>query len=170
MDSQSQKKGDEVWLEEKISPTTTWIENLVKPLTVWMEQKINEPEQEADNQEGIQRSEGGSTLGSYKISSDDTVETEPLITAEQAAVLAKNHIAGDVLYIKLMPKTNQYRIKLISKLGEIHIVHVKAVSGDIVLPANKAGIEPVKQIRAGQGNQTSSVSESESDADDEGKR
>ncbi|MGH1542674.1 MAG: PepSY domain-containing protein [Arenicella sp.] len=160
VESEDPKKGDTIWLEEKISPTTTWIENLVKPVTVWMEQKINEPEQEVNKQESSQNGEQGS---SSELNETEPVDMEAasIISAKQASALAKNHIAGDVLYIKLLSKTNQYRVKLISKVGEIHIIYIKAVSGEIVLPDDKTSIEPAKQINTEQGNQTNSVSDSD---------
>lgn len=162
VDSQDQKKGDTIWLEEKISPTTTWIENLVKPLTEWMEQQIQEPEQEVDGQEiDSQESEEKIILEPIAKKPDNAAEAASIISSEQAEVLAKNHIAGDVLYIKLVSKTNQYRVKLISKLGEVHIIYIKAVSGEIVLPNDKVSIKPVKQISAEQDNQTNSESDGE---------
>lgn len=146
VDSKSPKQGDTIWLEEKITPTTTWIENLVKPLTVWMEQQINEPEQEPNIQEGIQenfpRGEGENVPNLNETGPDNTVDPDSLISAEQASALAKAHIAGDVLYIKLISKTNQYRVKLISKLGEIHIIYIKAISGEIVSPNIETASQP----------------------------
>ena len=155
VDNESPKQGDTIWLEEKISPTTTWIENLVKPLTVWMEQQINEPEQELDIQEGIQenspRGEEQNVPNIVETGNDNIVDPDSLISAEQASALAKKHIAGDVLYIKLISKSNQYRVKLISKLGEIHIIYIKAISGEIISPNGNVGIEPVKPSSSGQG-------------------
>lgn len=166
-DSKSPKKGDTIWLEEKISPPTRWIENLVKPLTVWMEQKINKPAPEPDiqqsNQENSQRIEDGTTPDINQTGSDDMVLSSALISSEQASTLAKEHIAGDVLHIKLVSKTNQYRVKLISKLGEVHIIYIKASSGKIVLPNDKVSTEPVRPISTEKDNQPNSVSDSDDD-------
>ncbi len=147
--SDTPKKGEEIWLEEKISPTTTWIEDLVKPLTTWMEQKINAPEREAARQGPSERSEGTASAASNEsnIERDDLVGS--FITAEQASKLAREHIAGNVLHIKLIPKSNRYRVKLISELGEIFIVYVHAVSGDIVFRDNRSEDQSLSQDRKG---------------------
>ncbi len=147
--SDTPKKGEEIWLEEKISPTTTWIEDLVKPLTTWMEQKINAPEREAARQGPSERSEGTAAAASNEsnIERDDLVGS--FITAEQASKLAREHIAGNVLHIKLIPKSNRYRVKLISELGEIFIVYVHAVSGDIVFRDNRSEDQSLTQDRKG---------------------
>lgn len=151
MDSEKPKKNDEIWLEEKILPTTTWVENLVKPLTIWMEQKINAPEKKVDSQKGSHRREQGSNLEPNEIALDNTAEAVLLISSEQAGVLAKEHIAGEVLYIKLMSSGNRYRVKLISTLGEIHSIYVNAISGEIVLRDNKIGPQAVEPIVTEQG-------------------
>lgn len=139
--TKSGKKGGTIWIEEKISPTTNWIENLAKPLTVWMEQQINggEPTDnpEAVRPEGIQSHKAPNTAHSTQAELEHKLDENLLISAEQVERIAKEHIAGDVLYIKLIPKTQQYRVKLISKLGEIHIIYIQAMSGDIVMPESK---------------------------------
>jgi hypothetical protein len=146
-DGKKVKQGDTIWLEEKISPTTTWIENLVKPLTVWMEQQINEPGQQPDNsnaiQEGRLTNEEDGSPNLSEVDPNNNVDPYLLIGTEQASVLAKEHIAGDVLHIKLMSKTKLYRVKLISKLGEIHIIFIRASSGEIVSPKVKATSAPI---------------------------
>ncbi|MBX2847172.1 MAG: hypothetical protein KTR16_02535 [Acidiferrobacterales bacterium] len=145
-DTQDPKKGDEIWLEEKISPTTTWIENLVKPLTVWMERKINAPEPEIQNQRDSQHTGRENTLTPVNRDSEQTVDVASLIDEEQVAVLAKRHIPGDVLYIKLISKTSRYRVKLISTLGEIHIIYLNAVSGEIVVPDDNKDVQASSQV------------------------
>lgn len=150
VDKQNTTKGETVWIEEKISPTTTWIENLVKPLTVWMEQQVNGPKPEDNNQEVTQEnsphSEQEKAQSATQTDPEKTLSPDSVIGSEQAGVLAKEHIAGDVLYIKLMSKTQQYRVKLISKLGEIHIIYINAISGEIVSPTTaplgSAGSKP----------------------------
>lgn len=142
MDSQKQKQGDTIWLEEKISPTTRWLESLVKPLTVWMEQQINEPlaapvtqpKQTLENNTNSVKQTGSNTAH------DPAIFISPeqaSISSEQASNMAKTHIAGDILHIKLMPKLGQYRVKLISKLGEIHIIFIHAASGQILSPNSR---------------------------------
>jgi len=144
---QSSKQGDTVWLEEKISPTTRWLDNLVKPLTVWLEQQIHQPEPELNSQTNSAQSaeEVNSALEQTQVNGSDNaidpVSEAASITVEQAARIAQQHIAGEVLYIKLMPMVKQYRVKLISTLGEIHILYISAASGDIVLPNKKASAE-----------------------------
>lgn len=157
VDKQEQKKGNTIWLEEKISPTTTWVENLVKPLTVLIERQINKPATTLDDQESNQLIEKETILEPDKTSSDEKIEANSLISSEQARELAKNHIAGDVLYIKLLSKTNQYRVKLISKLGEIHIIYIRATSGEVILPNAKNDTGSVKQSSAEQNNTINSV-------------
>lgn len=148
-DKQSTEKVETIRIEKKVTPTTTWIENLVKPLTVWMEQQINGPEQKEKSQEVKQENslinEQEGTLNLNQTVSENILDPDLLIGSEQAGILAKEHIAGDVLYIKLISRTKQYRVKLISKLGEIHNIYIQAISGEIVSPNNKALIEPVKQ-------------------------
>lgn len=142
MDSQKQKQGDTIWLEEKISPTTRWLESLVKPLTVWMEQQINEPlaapvtqpKQTFENNTDSVKQTGSNTA--YDPAIFISAE-QASISSEQASNIAKTHIAGDILHIKLMPKLGQYRVKLISKLGEIHIIFIHAASGQILSPNSR---------------------------------
>lgn len=153
-DSKSKKGGDTIWLEEKISPTTVWLENLVKPLTIWMEQQINEPEQVFVDKAVDQVSNDDLDVRLIEVDPVNVKENTVAITSEQASDLAKDHIAGDVLYIKLLSKTNQYRVKLISKVGEIHIIYIQAASGDVVTPNNKMVIEPAKQLRIEQENRS----------------
>ena len=129
-DGREPKKGDTIWLEEKISPTTTWIESLVRPFTEWMEDAIQEPERESPEVE----------LPIVDNDIDEATATNPkvleksqvLIGVEQAKELARKLVDGDILYIKLVSKTNRYRVKLISKLGEVRVIYIDASSGMIV--------------------------------------
>ena len=155
-ESQNTKKVDTIWIEEKISPTTTWIENLVKPLTSWMERQVNGSEQEGDNQgteqKTGQRNEYENDLDSTLANPKNLLDRDLLIGSEKAGVLAKEHIAGEVLYIKLVSKTKQYRVKLISELGEIHIIYIQAVSGEIITPRSDTTNKPVDQFDTTQNN------------------
>jgi uncharacterized membrane protein YkoI len=126
-------------------------------LTVLIEQQINKPASALDNQESNQLVEKETILDPNKTDSNETLESASLISAEQASELAKGYLAGDILYIKLLSKTNQYRIKLISKLGEVHIIYINATSGEIILPNDKISTEPAKQISTEKSNQTNSV-------------
>ena len=135
VDSQNQKQGDTIWLEEKISPTTRWLESLVKPLTVWMEQQINEPI--ADPITQPKQTLENNTDSVKQTGSNTAHDPAIFISAEQASNIAKTHIAGDILHTKLMPKLGQYRVKLISKLGEIHIIFIHAASGQILSPNSR---------------------------------
>lgn len=155
-ESQSTQKDDTIWIEEKVTPTTTWIENLVKPLTVWMEQQINAPDKENGNpklrQENSQRNTIEDAPNSSQAGSDNILDPDLLIGSEKAGVLAKEHIAGDVLYIKLISKTKKYRVKLISKLGEIHIIYIQAITGEIISPNSNVLSRPNKQANSEQSN------------------
>ncbi len=128
--SREPKKGDTIWLEEKISPTTTWIESLVKPFTEWMEEAIQEPERDAPEIVPSPAT-GSDTKEVNENASTDALKPQVLISKEQAQESAKELIGGDVLYIKLVSKTNQYRVKLISKLGEVRVIYIDASSGEL---------------------------------------
>ena len=143
-DKKSNKQDDTIWLEKKISPTTRWLDNLVKPLTVWMEQQINEPEPASELEKPRGAQVGSVDLNLSETDSANGVMSVPLVSSDQARVVAKKHIAGDVLYIKFMQQSNRYRVKLISKVGEIHIIYINAASGDIVSPNDKVPIGPVE--------------------------
>lgn len=133
--SREPKKGDTIWLEEKISPTTTWIESLVKPFTEWMEEAIQEPERDAP--ETVRPATGNDTKEVNENASTDVLKPQVLISKEQAQESAKELIGGDVLYIKLVSKTNQYRVKLISKLGEVRVIYIDASSGELAKKGTK---------------------------------
>ena len=158
-ESQNTKKADTIWIEEKIAPTTNWIEDLVKPLTGWMERQIHGPEQEDDNQAAKQQTdqsnENGNALNSTQTDSENVLDHNLLIGPERAGILAKEHIAGEVLYIKLLSETKKYRVKLISKLGEIHIIYIQAISGEVVTPNTDVTTELVDQVSAKQDNDSS---------------
>ncbi|GHA03122.1 hypothetical protein GCM10008090_10100 [Arenicella chitinivorans] len=141
---QGPKKGDEIWLEERIAPTTTWVESLVKPLTSWMERQINEPEQKDEQQDGGQSAQPQNTVEPDQAKRVHPVGEVALIGIDQAGEFARQHIAGDVLYVKLITKSNRYRVKLISRIGEIHIIYVDAVSGNIV-SRDKTGLDQATQ-------------------------
>ncbi|MBX2849118.1 MAG: PepSY domain-containing protein [Acidiferrobacterales bacterium] len=131
-DNSGPRKGDEIWLEEKIAPTTTWIESLVKPLTVWMEQKINAPEQESNDQYDSTDGERDLTLKDSVSDSRISSEPESRLSIKEASASAQQYIDGDVLHVKLLPEVNRYRMKIISNLGEIHVIYIDASSGKLV--------------------------------------
>ena len=102
---QNSKQGDTIWLEEKISPTTRWLDNLVKPLTVWIEQQIHESEDELNNKRSNTQNKEDVKPAldeTQEKSSDSVIEPISLIGVEQAATIAKEHIAGEVLYLSLI--------------------------------------------------------------------
>jgi hypothetical protein len=129
----SPKKGDTIWLEEKIAPSTRWIENLVKPLGIWMEKKI-QPRYVADDKEN-----SGTQPEVELVPLPPSGGQEgPIITPEQAAVVSKQYVQGEVLRIKLLESAHsvsRYRVKLISTAGEIHILYINAHTGVLIQPA-----------------------------------
>ncbi len=129
-DALEPKKGDTIWLEEKISPTTTWIESLVRPFTEWMEDAIQEPEREPP--EMVLPIVDEHVDEATATNSTVVEKSQVLIGVEQAKESARKLVDGDVLYIKLVSKTNQYRVKLISKLGEVRVIYIDASSGTLV--------------------------------------
>jgi uncharacterized membrane protein YkoI len=128
-----QKEGKTVWLEKKLSPPTRWLENVVKPITTWMERKI---QKEVHGSE-----EPVETLHPARGESDeDPLPTdEHVIDSERIAELASNLIPGQILRIKLLNRTPlQYRVKLISHDGEIHIIYINAHTGIIIQPLTES--------------------------------
>jgi hypothetical protein len=46
-------------------------------------------------------------------------------------------VAGEVLKVKLLEKDlSQYRVKMISSTGEIHMLYVDARTGELIHPLN----------------------------------
>ncbi|MFK8050953.1 MAG: PepSY domain-containing protein, partial [Halioglobus sp.] len=123
------------------APSTRWIENLVKPVTVWMERKIQtdrsqrkEPGHAPNNTP--EDGNVGAPESSPKLS--EAVSPEDIISVAQASAIATAVTPGNVLRVKLLERENErpkYRVKLISTRGEIHIVHIDAVTQELILPA-----------------------------------
>lgn len=134
------REGDSIWLEEKIAPSTRWIENLVKPVTVWMERKIqrDRPESNAPQKTPNIEPAAGETViagpGSDTVSTRAQLE---IISGAQASAIAQAHTPGNILRVKLLERENEqpkYRVKLISTSGEIHIIHIDAVTRELIAP------------------------------------
>lgn len=126
------KEGKTVWLEKKLSPSTRWLENAVKPITTWMERKIQKEIHGGEVRE--------LPPAAPRVDSDDRppVVDEDVIDSESIAELASKHIPGQILRIKLLNRTPlQYRVKLISRVGEIHILYINAHTGKIIQPLSK---------------------------------
>jgi hypothetical protein len=128
------REGDTIWLEEKIAPPTRWIESLVNPLTTWMERQVQHPG----------TSPNTTTLAPW-VNSEDTADTDngevaeaPTLTPAEAATIALQTVHGEVLRIKLIATSSRqpvYRVKLISDIGEIQILHINGHNGAIEPPA-----------------------------------
>ncbi len=134
--SKRQREGKTIWIEKKLSPSTRWLENLVKPMTTWIERKIQK--------ETLDREEKGRPAAPPKTgierpfsSPDDSV-----IDSEAIALIAKERVPGQVLRIKLLNRVPlQYRVKLISRIGEIHVLYINAHTGDFILPSSESARE-----------------------------
>ncbi len=122
-----------VWIEEKIAPPTRWLEGLVKPMTSWMEGKIQKRQNDSQAPALVQTPKQTPTR-------EDTEMIEgELIDPQQIALIAREAVPGQILRIKLLSRRPpQYRVKLISTTGEIRILYINAVSGEILKGANKA--------------------------------
>ncbi len=128
----SPKKGKTIWLEEKISPSTQWLEGLVKPMTSWMEGKIQKhPDQKNQT---LPREAPVPETQNLSASPD----TASIIDADTIARIAGERVPGQILRMKLLERNPlQYRVKLISKAGEIHMLYINAHTGELIQPSNK---------------------------------
>ncbi|MFK8022207.1 MAG: PepSY domain-containing protein [Pseudomonadales bacterium] len=146
------REGKSVWLEKKIAKPTRWLENLVKPMNIWLEGKIQAPIDNSANQQAER-------LPSDTLAPDtaSTSVKSNRISADEAANAARQHVAGNVLKVKLitMPASQPmtaddsatrfaYRVKLISRQGEIHILYIDALSSALIDPhAKLSSAKPV---------------------------
>jgi uncharacterized membrane protein YkoI len=125
----SPRGGETIWVEEKMRPTTQWMEDLVSPLTTWMERKIhdrNPSSAESETTVWIRKTKPGTPTAEF---------TDPLISPNEASLTAQQHMEGEVLRVKLLFRGDpQYRVKLISKKGEIHLLYVNATTGKLIRP------------------------------------
>jgi len=139
------REGKSVWLEKKIAKPTRWLENLVKPMNIWLEGKIQAPIDDSANQQSER-------LPSDTLAQDtaSTSSKSNRISADEAANAARQHVAGNVLKVKLITMSASqptvtddsatqfvYRVKLISKRGEIHILYIDALSSALIDPHAK---------------------------------
>jgi len=117
-----------VWIDNKVNPATRWLEDAVQPLTVWMEKKI-------------QRRLDDEPLNPILIAPNQKQALDPSeasISPEQAATIASQAFPGEILRTTLLPKQpKQYRVKLISPAGEIHLIYIHAETGLILKPKPK---------------------------------
>ncbi|MFK7729998.1 MAG: PepSY domain-containing protein [Pseudomonadales bacterium] len=152
------KEGKSVWLEKKISKPTRWLESLVKPMNIWLEGKVQAPTSRSDNQQAPSQPDSTGVPDAVTSSLDTT-----RISADEAADVARKQIAGNVLKVKLLtmpdrPLTSDdgglddnadesvalffYRVRLISKRGEIHILYVDAQTAALIDPYARQSNEP----------------------------
>ena len=168
------REGKSVWLEKKIAKPTRWLENLVKPMNIWLEGKIQAPIDNSANQQAER-------LPSDTLAPDtaSTSSKSNRISADEAANAARQHIAGNVLKVKLITMSASqptvaddsatqfvYRVKLISKRGEIHILYIDALSSALIDPHAKLSsskpvieqkrVQETEQVNAQQGEQEQS--------------
>jgi hypothetical protein len=134
------REGETIWLEQKIAPPTRWIESLVKPLTTWMERKVQHPGTHTEETRLAPwvRPEAPPTT-------DGNAPEAPTLSPTEAAAVARQAFQGEVLRVKLISAHSYvpiYRVKLISKRGEIQILHINAHNGELVPPANPAVSNP----------------------------
>ncbi len=138
------KEGETIWLEKKIAPTTRWVEKLVQPLSTWMEKKIQPPEPTDSN------------LPQKHPSSTKVVDTAPVSTSSDSSIMTpqdvsshvRRLISGEVLKVKLLPSDQmplRYRVKLISRVGEMHIVYIDAHNGMLLTPTNQPTNDLIKE-------------------------
>lgn len=117
-----------IWIDEQVSPTTRWLEEAVQPLTVWMEKKI-------------QRRQDNQPLRPRLLAPNQNQALDPSqagISPEQAATIASQAFPGQILRTTLLSKLpKQYRVKLISPAGEIHLIYIHAETGIILKPKPK---------------------------------
>ena len=126
------KQGETIWLEKKISPSSRWVENLVKPLTSWIEKKIQSPHHHAlEPLPSNPESALPATIATEGLA-EQALSNKPQFSPEQAGAIANRLIPGNTLRVKLLNKQQrlQYRVKLISLVGEIHILYLDAHSGE----------------------------------------
>lgn len=118
-----------VWIEETVTPATRWLEGAVQPLTIWMEKKIHR---------GIKQQRPPQNEPTPKVATarPQTADTSlAAISQAQSASIASKQQPGEVLRTSLLAKTpSQYRVKLISPNGEIHLIYVHAQTGKILKP------------------------------------
>ncbi len=126
-------EGESLWIEDKINPATRWLEQLVSPVTTWMEDKIQ------DNQNRPREIQQWQPESDTRLGPDspqtppDTSETHIVITSDEAVAVAVAAQPGEVLRVKLLDREKPaYRVKLITDQGEIQILYVDAVTGDIL--------------------------------------
>lgn len=153
------REGKSVWLEKKISKPTRWLESLVKPMNIWLEGKIQAPASSNDNQQTT-----SPPINSI-VQDTSTADLDVAqISADEAADAARKQVAGHVLKVKLLAMPGQqsaavdgssdsnveatpagfvYRVKLISKLGEIHILYVDAQAGTLIDPYTRQHSKPL---------------------------
>jgi len=130
----AQKKnseGETLWIEKQMTPATRWAEGLVRPLTAWMERKIQDRDTPPEIKEDKPWLE--TQPGTPRVEQSN----DKLITARQASQVAQQFVAGEVLRVKLLESAlAQYRVKMISSTGEIHILYIDAHSGEVIHPLN----------------------------------
>ena len=125
------KVGETIWVEKQITPATQWVEEIVKPLTNWMERKIHDRD-ETPAQNNAKPWPGPQTIVPRIQPTDGE-----LITSDQASQVALRFVEGEILRVKLLNKTLlQYRVKMISNSGEIHLLYVDAYTGELIQPLN----------------------------------
>lgn len=115
-----------VWIEETVTPATRWLEGAVQPLTIWMEKKIH--------RRSKKRQAHTEPAPQIAVARPQTADaTLVAISQAQAATIANKRQAGEVLRTSLLAKTPpQYRVKLISPNGEIHLIYIHAQTGKIL--------------------------------------
>ena len=131
--SKSEIESKTIWIEKKLSPSTRWLENLVKPMTSWIERKI---QKETPGRKDDIRPTGVPNADIYRpFSSPD----DGVMDSNTVSDIAKERVPGQILRIKLLNREPlQYRVKLISRVGEIHILYINAHTGDFILPMSES--------------------------------
>lgn len=110
-----------VWLEDTIDPVTGWLEEVIKPIANWLEQAVQTPSLQAQPTPDIATPRQSTAHKAVKLS------------PANAAAIAKQAYPGDILRTSLLDKTPpQYRVKLISAQGVIHMLYIDANTGEIM--------------------------------------
>jgi uncharacterized membrane protein YkoI len=127
-------EGEALWIEEKINPATRWLEKLVRPVTGWVEDKIqNHDEIAPSSRPDWNTLQPGPAIPKEPRPDSPQPPDQPVISADEAIAVAVSAFPGEVLRVKYLPgDIPVYRVKLISKKGEIHILYVNAWTADIV--------------------------------------
>ena len=125
-------KQTEVWVEEKINPTAQSIEDFFKPLIKWTEHKLHSLNELGSKNKFVppKTTESITPLES----------TARVLTHDEAIKKALSRFQGTLLGSEFLATYEPpcYRIKILLKAGQVQVIHVDALSGELInLPAEK---------------------------------